>query len=147
MTTLAQDIQAIHDYIEANGWRQGEYFDADSMRTCIRGASHRCLSDCFSLRDPTGRAERFRNFLVKQIKQMGLDWEWRHEDEPFICGGYEDVVLIPVITLSPGKMNSVIGEKAMREPVALYNDTILKSKEEALEFLDKARIAAEEQGL
>lgn len=144
MTTLAQDIQAIHDYIEANGWRQGEYFDADSMRTCIRGASYRCLSPSFDLRDSTGRVARFRSFLVEQIKQMGLDWEWRHE--PFTCGGYEDVVLIPVITLSPGKMN-FIGDKAMREPVALYNDTILKSKEEALEFLDKARIAAEEQGL
>lgn len=119
MTTLADDIQATRDYIAEHGWCQHGYRDDDG-RACLRGAAWGVLTS-------SQRIIAVRKFLGTQIKQMGLDWEWGKN------GVGEDMVV------------DGDGLAGFKEPVALYNDTVLKTQAEALQFLDKARIAAEEK--
>ena len=125
MITLSEKIQAVRDYIAEHGWNQGYYWADDGRGACIRGAAISALSAFGEF-----SSGEVREFLTEQIRQMGLGWKWIQNP----CGDW--AVVDPEMYLS--------GNFLSREPVALYNDEVLKSKEEALAFLDKARIAAEE---
>lgn len=123
MNTLAEDIAAARDWIATHGWCQGS-FNAPDGTACIRGAFI-TATDIQMPVETQGRLARFHEFLQEYIVEQGtVESAWR-------LGGWW-------FAGDPSKGCELI---------AYYNDNVLKDQQEALEFLDKARIKAEEQGL
>lgn len=122
MKELAEAIEAVHDMIEINGWIQGRFSDGRGG-CCLEGAMNRAL-------DTNVRAQ-VRGHLVDQIKARG------------------DVVIAEVPDADfPNDYRSAVALGTNGQafsPVPYFNDVVLKSKAQVLEFLDKARIAAEEK--
>lgn len=113
---LAQDVRAVHDYIAEHGWHQGNFTDPEGEKVCILGAHHRAdLKTGLSL----------ISHLEEMIVARG-DIEIRKQA---VFRGKTQLKLAP-------NGQSII---------PYFNDHVLKSQAECLEFLDKAAIAAEEK--
>jgi len=117
--TIAENIAAARDYLDEHGWTQNAFYNA-AGEACLRGAVIGAL-----------RYEGNRNDIavMATVKFLGeqvcatMGWE-RDKD---------------------GLIRFTV-HGTLHEPVAHYNDRILPDKDAALEFLDKCRITAEEQG-
>jgi len=118
-STLAEDIAAIRDYIDEHGFYQGSFNGPDGS-VCIRGAI-RCVSA--SREVDHDKWVRCRSFLTSLIG--------------------EEVPLKECISIDR-KYFMIVEGGVLAEPIAYYNHEVLKDKQDALNFLDKARIRAEE---
>ena len=113
---LAQDIAAVRDYIDEHGFNQGTFRASDGS-VCIRGAAQEVEIKC--------GWQRFYSFFYDLIAE---------ELPMFSMYGSRHLRMF----------NSLDTNGGPNEPIAYYNDKVLRGKQDALNFLDKARIRAEE---
>lgn len=134
---LADDIQAMHDYIERNGWTQGNYYanhpdDGLPFLTPAKIGPAACLLGAESAVVHYSRADNVTEHLTEMIEARG--------DIPprvSIPGCVYDVIPKPGTSGKVGQHYTTT--------IPYFNDYVLKTKAEVLEFLEKARIAAEEK--
>ena len=129
--SLARDVQAVRDHIAVNGWNQGAFYgrEADGVTydgtCCLEGAARQKLLE-LSL----GSYARFIDHVAEQIVARG-DIETVFIDEGALR--YHAAV----VPFANGSHYTAL--------IPHFNDRVLKTKDEVLEFLDKAVIAAQEK--
>lgn len=115
---LAKDVQAVHDYIAEHGWCRGKSYD-DQGRACLMGGIWGVVS---SASFPS-RSKAVEDVLVEEIGQH------------IKLTTYPDAPYGRAVRVGTG----------WRDPIPYFNDEVLNSQEEALEFLQKVRIQVEEK--
>lgn len=124
---LAEDVRAVRDYIDEHGWVQGDFISVGGAG-CLLGAGysamlhkHGNISSCSS----------YREHLIDVIATRG-----DVEVAEFAADGHYP---------RPRRWAIEPDTHHIRAVVPYFNDEVLKTKAEVLEFLDKAAIAAEEK--
>lgn len=119
---LAEGVQRVADYIEAHGWHQGDMF-ANSFSDAMGWRTPACLMGA-NIATNVGRgSDAVLEHLTDMVNARGD---------------------LPPLVVHPDRTRMVI-EGSELGTVSYYNDKVAKTKDEVLEFLEKARIAAEEK--
>lgn len=130
---LASDIHALRDHIAEVGWHQGSYYaDHDGepvINPPLPGESVSCCIEGGVRVIARGRVRTVTDHLIEQIAARGdveIAWEsFLDQNESF------QVAIRP--------------DGTSVNPVPYFNDHVLRSQAEVLEFLDKAALTAEEK--
>lgn len=118
---LAEDIQGVHDYIAEHGWCRGRSYD-DQGRACLVGGIF-------------GYLDNERPFDFDRVQAM-TDVLTEEISQHIELTTYAAIPYLPAVD---------VGDGNLRDPVPYFNDKVLNSQEEALEFLQKVRIQVEEK--
>lgn len=126
---LIDDIDATRDYIDVHGWAQDNLED-DKGGVCLMGGVRRAIRPGYKVRichDP--RISAAEGFLTEMIEQTLGDSVniVRNFGVPFV------------------RIVSRADYPVFHHLIPYYNDYVIRSKAEALAFLDKAKIVAQER--
>lgn len=119
---LAEDIQGVHDYIAEHGWCRGRSYD-NQGRACLVGGIFG-LFDNLGCPSDISRVRAMTDAMTAEIGQH---------------------VELTTYSIFPHASAVDVGNGSLRDPVPYFNDKVLNSQEEALEFLQKVRIQVEEK--